>query len=152
MFWIHGGLALAAGIVILLFPKVFFFLIGSYLVLNAGVAWSQGADPLFSLALGFAGVLVFISPGLVAWFIAFYLLIFAGLLVVWSFWFLAVPVLGVAVFVLLAPKIAPFLTGGFLILVGGLSLAATFFGGEAPEEGSGSVAVTVRPTFSREIF
>lgn len=126
IFWVHGGLALAAGIVILLFPKVFFFLIGSFLVINGAVAFLQGGDLLVSIAVALAGLLIFISPQLVAWFIAFYLLVSAGVLFFWGAWPLSIPLLILALVVALAPKIAPFLTGVLLIVVGGLSLLATF--------------------------
>lgn len=119
---VFGGVALAAGIIVLLFPKVFFYLIGGYLVVNAVTAFLQGAEPLLALALILAGVLIFLSPGLVAWFIAFYLLVFAVLLFLWGFWFLALPALVVALLILLAPKIVPLLVGGLLTLTGGLTL------------------------------
>ena len=125
--WIHGGLSLAAGIVIILFPKVFFFLIGSFLVLNGAVAYVHGGDLLFSIAIALAGVLVFLSPQLVAWFIAFYFLVFAILLFFWDFWFLSIPVFVLAMLVAMAPKIAPMLTGFLLIAAGGLSMLATFW-------------------------
>lgn len=125
MYGIFGGLALAAGIIILLFPKVFFYLIGGYLVLNAVTAFFHGADPLLTLALILAGVLIFLSPGLVAWFVAFYLLVFAALLFFWGFWFLAVPALVIALIIVLLPKIVPLLIGGLLTLAGGLTLLVT---------------------------
>lgn len=128
IFWIHGGLALVAGIIILFFPKVFFFLIGGFLVVNGIVAFSQGGDLLFAIALVLAGVLIFLSPQMVAWFVAFYLLVFAGVLFFTGAWFLAIPILIFALFVALIPKIAPFLIGFFLIVVGGLSLMANFMG------------------------
>jgi hypothetical protein len=124
--WVHGGLAVAAGLVILLFPKVFFFLIGSFLVINGGLTYYHGGDLFFSIALALAGVLVFLSPQLVAWFIAFYLVVFGGLLFIWGFWFLAIPVGLFALFVALVPKIAPFLTGLLLIGAGGVSLLTRF--------------------------
>lgn len=124
--WVFGGLALMAGLVILLFPKVFFFLIGTYLVVNAVTAYIHGADLLLAIALAMAGVLIFLSPGLVAWFIAFYLGVFSVFLFFWDFWFLAVPGLVIALLVLLAPKIVPLLIGGFLTVVGGLSLLVSF--------------------------
>lgn len=127
--WVHGGLSLAAGMVILLFPKVFFFLIGGYLVVNGGVAFFHGADPLLALAVLIGGVLIFLSPRLVAWFVAFYLFLFAVyLLVSDASWLLAIPFLVMAGLALLAPKILPALVGIFLILAGGLSVAVTFFG------------------------
>lgn len=126
MYGVFGGLALAAGLVILLFPKIFFYLIGAYLVVNAVTAFFHGADPLLTVGLILAGVLIFLSPGLVAWFIGFYLLVFAALLFFWGFWFLAVPALVVALVVVLAPKIVPFLIGGFLTVTGGLTLLAAF--------------------------
>lgn len=119
---IFGGLALAAGVTMLLFPKVFFYLIGTYMVVNAITAFYQGADLLFAIALALAGILVFVSPGLVAWFIAFYLSVFAVLLFFWGFWFLAIPALVIAFLIVLAPKIVPLLTGGLLALTGGLTL------------------------------
>lgn len=126
LYWVFGGLALVAGIIILLFPKVFFYLIGCYLMVNAVTAFFHGADPLVALALILGGILIFMSPGLVAWFIAFYLLIFALLLFGWGFWFLAVPVLVIVLLVALAPKIVPLLIGGLLTLGGGLTLLVAF--------------------------
>jgi hypothetical protein len=127
--WLHGGLAVAAGVVILLFPKIFFLLIGGFLVVNGGLALWHGGDILVGLAVVLGGILIFLSPSLVAWFLSVYLLV-AAVVVAFSgaAWFLALPILIMAGLVLLAPKLLPRLIGIFLLLGGGLSLAMTFGG------------------------
>ncbi len=119
---VFGGVALAAGVVILLFPKVFFFLLGAYMVINAATAFLQGANPLASIGLALLGILVFLAPRLLAWLFAFYLLLFCLLLFFWGFWILAIPGAVLALLVLLVPKIVPLFVGGVLAVIGGLTL------------------------------
>lgn len=125
--WVHGGLALLAGIVILIFPKIFFYLIGGFFLVNGLVAFLYGGREVMAIALAVGGLLVLIFPKLVGWFIAFYLLLFGGfLLLTGVLWFLAVPVIVLALIVLLAPNIISYLIGAFLALSGAVTLLVHF--------------------------
>jgi hypothetical protein len=127
--WIHGGLALAAGIIILIFPKILYWLVGAFLLLNGAVAFFYGQAPLAGAALGLAGLLILIFPKLVGRLIAIYLLLFALILLVSGvFWLAALPVAVVGVIILIFPNSIAYLVGGLLALGGALGLLARFFG------------------------
>src|SRR5690625_346042 len=109
---IFGGLAIFSGVVIMLFPKIFFYLIGLYMVGNAALAFFQEADPWLVALLGVGGILIFIAPKMVAWMISVLLIVVSLLAFFNGLWILAVPGLVLAVLVLLAPKIVPLAVGG----------------------------------------
>lgn len=125
----HGGLALAAGIVILLFPRIFFYLIGGFLLLSGAVAFFYGDGAVLGAVLAVAGIVILIFPKLVARLVAVYLLIF-GLFLFFTgvFWFAAIPVVLVGIIVLVVPNIIAYLVGGMLAIGGGLTLFLTFWG------------------------
>jgi hypothetical protein len=126
--WIHGGLSLLAGIIILIFPKILFLLVGAFLLINGAVAFFYGNNPIMGAALGLGGILILIFPKLVGRLIGIYLLLFAGFLVVTGVWLAAVPVAVVGVIVLVFPTSIAYLVGALLAIGGGVTLAARFFG------------------------
>jgi hypothetical protein len=120
---IGGMVALAAGIIIMFFPRILNYLIGTFMIV-AGIGWIIGARPLPGAISILFGLIVLIFPKILNYLVGIYLL----LLGFW--WIFAVsgsllPGIITLVFgavVMIFPTIINYLFGIYLILAGILAI------------------------------
>lgn len=125
--WVHGGLSLVAGIIILMFPKLFFYLIGGFLLVNGGVAFFHGGSAIVGGALAVAGILILLLPKLVSLLVGFYLIIIGLLLsLTGAGIILGAPLIIIGIVVMMVPNIVAYLIGAVLAIGGGITLFTTF--------------------------
>ena len=125
---VAGIIAVAAGIIVMMFPRILNYIIAVLMILS-GIGWIASSQWLPGIASIAFGILVFFFPKIINYLVAAYLILLGA----WFIFFfspfglaIGLVTLGFGIVVLIFPNILNYIFGGYLIVAGILAIGRHF--------------------------